>query len=139
MIDRDSSATAGCSMMMPMMVVMMMMMTTVIMTMLCVHLALFHPSTEKNLDVLKKVMEEIPEARLAFVGDGPSRADLEEHFKDMDNVKFMVSRASLSLSFTPPPPPSPFLSSPPASPHQQRPREGLGGVARADLLLGKQE
>ena len=40
-------------------------------------------------------MEEIPEARLAFVGDGPSREDLEEHFKDMENVKFMVSGASL--------------------------------------------
>ena len=49
-------------------------------------------TAEKNLKVLRKVMEEIPEARLAFVGDGPSRAELEEHFKDMDNVKFMVRR-----------------------------------------------
>jgi len=44
---------------------------------------------EKNLDVLKRVMEEIPLARLAFVGDGPSREELEEHFKGMSNVKFM--------------------------------------------------
>jgi len=44
---------------------------------------------EKNLFVLRKVMEEIPHARLAFVGDGPSRADLEEHFRGLPNVKFM--------------------------------------------------
>ncbi|KAJ7562219.1 hypothetical protein O6H91_03G059600 [Diphasiastrum complanatum] len=36
---------------------------------------------EKNLDLLKKVMDRIPEARLAFIGDGPYRADLEQMFK----------------------------------------------------------
>lgn len=44
---------------------------------------------EKNLDVLKKVCDEIPNVRLAFVGDGPSRVELEEHFAGMENVKFM--------------------------------------------------
>lgn len=55
---------------------------------LLVHVGRLGP--EKNLAVIKKVMEEIPEARLAFVGDGPSRAELEEHYADMPNVKFMV-------------------------------------------------
>jgi sulfoquinovosyltransferase len=45
---------------------------------------------EKNLFVLKDILQKIPEARLAFVGDGPSRAQLQEHFADMPNVKFMV-------------------------------------------------
>mmetsp|Transcript_37787 Transcript_37787/g.95457 ORF Transcript_37787/g.95457 Transcript_37787/m.95457 type:complete len:496 (+) Transcript_37787:109-1596(+) len=44
---------------------------------------------EKNLDVLRKVCEEVPGVRLAFVGDGPSREELEEHFRGVPNVKFM--------------------------------------------------
>jgi sulfoquinovosyltransferase len=28
---------------------------------------------EKNLDFLKRVMKQIPEVRLAFIGDGPYR------------------------------------------------------------------
>lgn len=32
--------------------------------------------------------------RLAFVGDGPEREALQEHFADMPNVKFMVSVTS---------------------------------------------
>jgi sulfoquinovosyltransferase len=45
---------------------------------------------EKNLFVLKDILQRLPGAYLAFVGDGPSREALEEHFKEMPNVKFMV-------------------------------------------------
>lgn len=45
---------------------------------------------EKNLFVLKDMMARLPGARLAFVGDGPSRQQLQEHFADMPTVKFMV-------------------------------------------------
>jgi sulfoquinovosyltransferase len=45
---------------------------------------------EKNLFVLKDILQKIPGAYLAFIGDGPSRKQLQEHFKDMPNVKFMV-------------------------------------------------
>lgn len=45
---------------------------------------------EKNLFVLRDMLQRLPGACLAFVGDGPSRADLEAHFAGMDNVKFMV-------------------------------------------------
>ena len=40
--------------------------------------------------MLREVLQGLPQARLAFVGDGPSRAELEEHFKGLP-VKFMVS------------------------------------------------
>ncbi|CAM6011252.1 unnamed protein product [Sphagnum balticum] len=55
---------------------------------------------EKNLDFLKKVMERIPEVRLAFVGDGPYRADLEEMFQGM-NVMFtgMLQGEELSQAY----------------------------------------
>ncbi|GMH32891.1 hypothetical protein BSKO_00725 [Bryopsis sp. KO-2023] len=36
---------------------------------------------EKNLKFLKGMLEKIPNLRLAFVGDGPSRVDLQEYFK----------------------------------------------------------
>lgn len=36
--------------------------------------------SEKNLEFLKGVLERIPGARLAFVGDGPAREQLKEHF-----------------------------------------------------------
>jgi glycosyltransferase involved in cell wall biosynthesis len=45
---------------------------------------------EKNLFVLKDMLDQIPGAHLAFVGDGPSRQELQQHFKGMPNVKFMV-------------------------------------------------
>lgn len=48
---------------------------------------------EKNLFVLKDMMAKLPGARLAFVGDGPSRVQLQEHFADMPEVKFMVRRS----------------------------------------------
>ncbi|XP_071719765.1 sulfoquinovosyl transferase SQD2-like [Rutidosis leptorrhynchoides] len=41
---------------------------------------------EKNLDFIKSVMEKIPEARIAFVGDGPYREDLEKLFEGMPAV-----------------------------------------------------
>nr|XP_043609553.1 sulfoquinovosyl transferase SQD2 [Erigeron canadensis] len=41
---------------------------------------------EKNLDFLKSVMEKIPQARIAFVGDGPYREDLEKLFEGMPAV-----------------------------------------------------
>jgi glycosyltransferase involved in cell wall biosynthesis len=37
-------------------------------------------SPEKNLGVLADVLDALPEARLAFVGDGPARGDLERQF-----------------------------------------------------------
>lgn len=37
-------------------------------------------SAEKQIDQLKPVLEAIPEARLAIVGDGPYREALEAHF-----------------------------------------------------------
>ncbi|XP_024981898.1 sulfoquinovosyl transferase SQD2-like isoform X1 [Cynara cardunculus var. scolymus] len=41
---------------------------------------------EKSLDFLKSVMEKIPEARIAFIGDGPYREDLEKLFVGMPAV-----------------------------------------------------
>lgn len=37
---------------------------------------------EKNLRALRPVLEKLPEARLAIVGDGPDRSALEEFFRD---------------------------------------------------------
>ena len=51
---------------------------------------------EKNLFVLKDMLQKIPGAHLAFVGDGPSRKQLQQHFADMPNVKFMVRLQSLA-------------------------------------------
>lgn len=39
-------------------------------------------SAEKEIDRIKPVLEAIPNARLALVGDGPYRQDLEKHFAD---------------------------------------------------------
>ena len=45
---------------------------------------------EKNLHALKEIMLDLPDnVCLAFVGDGPSRPSLEQHFKGM-KVVFMV-------------------------------------------------
>ncbi|XP_050212380.1 sulfoquinovosyl transferase SQD2 [Mercurialis annua] len=41
---------------------------------------------EKSLDFLKKVMDRLPGARIAFIGDGPYRAELEEIFTGMPAV-----------------------------------------------------
>lgn len=40
-------------------------------------------SAEKEVDRIKPVLEAIPGARLALVGDGPYRAELEKHFADL--------------------------------------------------------
>ena len=39
-------------------------------------------SAEKEIDRIKPVLEAIPDARLALVGDGPYREELEAHFAD---------------------------------------------------------
>ncbi len=39
-------------------------------------------SPEKRIDWIKPVLQAIPQARLAIVGDGPARAALERHFAD---------------------------------------------------------
>ena len=39
-------------------------------------------SAEKQIDEIKSVLEAIPEAHLAIVGDGPAREELEAHFAD---------------------------------------------------------
>ncbi|XP_021744073.1 sulfoquinovosyl transferase SQD2-like [Chenopodium quinoa] len=41
---------------------------------------------EKSLDFLKRVMDELPEARIAFIGDGPYREELEKMFAGMPAV-----------------------------------------------------
>ncbi|CAA0836307.1 Sulfoquinovosyl transferase SQD2 [Striga hermonthica] len=41
---------------------------------------------EKSLDFLKRVMDELPEARIAFIGDGPYRDELEQMFSNMPAV-----------------------------------------------------
>ncbi|GAA0141531.1 transferase [Lithospermum erythrorhizon] len=41
---------------------------------------------EKSLDFLKSVMDKIPEARIAFIGDGPFRPELEKMFEGMPAV-----------------------------------------------------
>lgn len=39
-------------------------------------------SAEKEIDRIKPVLQAIPNARLALVGDGPYRQELEKHFED---------------------------------------------------------
>jgi glycosyltransferase involved in cell wall biosynthesis len=39
-------------------------------------------SAEKEIDRIKPVLQAIPDARLALVGDGPYRTELEAHFAD---------------------------------------------------------
>eukprot|EP00897_Mesotaenium_endlicherianum_P007686 jgi/Mesen1/6946/ME000360S06209 len=41
---------------------------------------------EKNLDVLRKIMDKLPNTRLAFIGDGPFRPELERMFKGTPTV-----------------------------------------------------
>jgi glycosyltransferase involved in cell wall biosynthesis len=45
-------------------------------------------SNEKQIHQLRPVLEQVPGARLALVGDGPARADLEQHFAET-RTKFM--------------------------------------------------
>ncbi|RAL50566.1 hypothetical protein DM860_014508 [Cuscuta australis] len=41
---------------------------------------------EKSLDFLKRVMDRLPDVRIAFIGDGPYRGELEEMFMGMPAV-----------------------------------------------------
>ncbi|CAL5020947.1 unnamed protein product [Urochloa decumbens] len=41
---------------------------------------------EKSLDFLKRVMDRLPGSRIAFIGDGPFRAELEQMFSGMPAV-----------------------------------------------------
>ena len=41
---------------------------------------------EKSIDTLRNLVEALPETRLAIVGDGPARADLERHFAGLPVV-----------------------------------------------------
>ncbi|XP_047090106.1 sulfoquinovosyl transferase SQD2-like [Lolium rigidum] len=51
---------------------------------LVIHVGRF--GREKNLDFLKRVMEKLPGVRIAFVGDGPYRAELEKMFAGLPAV-----------------------------------------------------
>ncbi|KAF5840931.1 hypothetical protein DUNSADRAFT_15132 [Dunaliella salina] len=52
---------------------------------------------EKNLAVIKGIMEQVPGCRLAFVGDGPHRKELEQTFAGMP-VVFMGMMRGEALS-----------------------------------------
>ena len=54
-------------------------------------------SAEKQIDEIKPVLEAIPEARLAIVGDGPNREALEEHFAGT-NTNFVGYLQGLELA-----------------------------------------
>uniref|UniRef100_A0ACD5VKJ3 Uncharacterized protein n=1 Tax=Avena sativa TaxID=4498 RepID=A0ACD5VKJ3_AVESA len=51
---------------------------------LIIHVGRF--GREKNLDFLKTVMDRLPGVRIAFIGDGPYRTELEEMFEGMPVV-----------------------------------------------------
>ena len=54
-------------------------------------------SAEKQIDEIKPVLEAIPEARLAIVGDGPNREALEAHFAGT-NTNFVGYLQGLELA-----------------------------------------
>lgn len=54
-------------------------------------------SGEKQLDQLKPVLERVPNTRLALVGNGPARADLEAHFAGLP-AQFMGYMQGETLS-----------------------------------------
>lgn len=54
-------------------------------------------SAEKQIDRIKPVLEAIPEARLAIVGDGPHREALQAHFADT-NTYFVGYLQGLELA-----------------------------------------
>jgi glycosyltransferase involved in cell wall biosynthesis len=54
-------------------------------------------SAEKQIDEIKPVLEAIPKARLAIVGDGPSREALKAHFADT-NTYFVGYLQGLELA-----------------------------------------
>lgn len=54
-------------------------------------------SSEKQIDHLKPILERVPGTRLALVGDGPARADLERYFEGAP-TKFMGYMQGQALS-----------------------------------------
>ncbi|XP_022971409.1 sulfoquinovosyl transferase SQD2-like isoform X2 [Cucurbita maxima] len=55
---------------------------------------------EKSLDFLKRIMDRLPEARIAIVGDGPYREELEKLFTGMPAVfTGMLSGEELSQAY----------------------------------------
>ncbi|KGN59044.2 hypothetical protein Csa_002616 [Cucumis sativus] len=55
---------------------------------------------EKSLDFLKRIMDRLPEARIAIVGDGPYREELEKIFTGMPAVfTGMLSGEELSQAY----------------------------------------
>lgn len=57
-------------------------------------------SYEKQVDKLKAVLEQVPGTRLAIVGDGPARADLEKHFAGLPaNFVGYLKGAELSQAY----------------------------------------
>ena len=52
---------------------------------------------KKQIDQIKPVLESIPDARLAIVGDGPYRSELEEHFAGT-NTHFVGYLQGLELA-----------------------------------------
>ena len=54
-------------------------------------------SAEKQIDQIKPVLEAVPEARLAIVGDGPNREALESHFAGT-NTHFVGYLEGLELA-----------------------------------------
>ncbi len=54
-------------------------------------------SNEKRIDLLRPLLERLPNTRLALVGDGPARADLEEYFRGFP-AKFMGRMVGVPLS-----------------------------------------
>ena len=54
-------------------------------------------SAEKQIDAIKPVLEAIPQARLAIVGDGPNRETLETHFAGT-NTNFVGYMQGLELA-----------------------------------------
>ncbi|XP_022934121.1 sulfoquinovosyl transferase SQD2-like [Cucurbita moschata] len=55
---------------------------------------------EKSLDFLKRIMDRLPEARIAIVGDGPYREELEKMFSGMPAVfTGMLSGEELSQAY----------------------------------------
>ncbi|XP_022950331.1 sulfoquinovosyl transferase SQD2-like isoform X1 [Cucurbita moschata] len=55
---------------------------------------------EKSLDFLKRIMDRLPEARIAIVGDGPYREELEKMFTGMPAVfTGMLSGEELSQAY----------------------------------------
>lgn len=56
--------------------------------------------SEKNIELIRGVLERIPEARLAIVGAGPHEPELKEHFKGTDTVFMgMLTGESLSRAY----------------------------------------